>query len=81
MACPWCGRFRPTAAKDNRQFDRVALTIDCLEPEEQAKNTEYSQDLFVQGMVKIDRPLGPACPDTEAVAPRQPATAALTATR
>jgi hypothetical protein len=29
-----------------------------LEPEEQAKNTEYSQDLFVLGMVKIDRPLG-----------------------
>ena len=29
-----------------------------LEPEEQAKNTEYSQDLFVFGMVKVDRPLG-----------------------
>jgi hypothetical protein len=29
-----------------------------LEPEEEAKNAAYSQDLFVQGMVKIDRPLG-----------------------
>jgi hypothetical protein len=29
-----------------------------LESEEQAKNTEYSQDLFVMGMVKCDRPLG-----------------------
>jgi hypothetical protein len=28
------------------------------ETEEQAKNTEYSQDLFVLGMVKIDRPIG-----------------------
>jgi hypothetical protein len=30
-----------------------------LEPEEQAKNVEFSQDLFVLGMVKVDRPLGP----------------------
>jgi hypothetical protein len=30
-----------------------------LETEEQAKNTEYSQDLFVLGMVKSDRALGP----------------------
>ena len=30
-----------------------------LEPEQQAKNTEFSQDLFVLGMVKVDRPLGP----------------------
>jgi len=29
------------------------------EPEEQAKNTEFSQDLFVLGMVKVQRPLGP----------------------
>lgn len=28
------------------------------ETEEQAKNTEFSQDLFVLGMVKVDRPLG-----------------------
>jgi hypothetical protein len=28
------------------------------ETEEQAKNTEYSQDLFVMGMVKIDKGLG-----------------------
>lgn len=28
------------------------------EPEEQAKNTEYSQDLFVLGQAKLDRPLG-----------------------
>lgn len=28
------------------------------EPEEQAKNTQYSQDLFVLGMVKVDRGLG-----------------------
>jgi len=30
-----------------------------LEPEEQAKNADFSQDLFVLGMVKVDRPLGP----------------------
>ena len=29
-----------------------------LEPEDKAKNTEFSQDLFVLGMVKVDRPLG-----------------------
>ncbi|MBI3407295.1 MAG: lasso peptide biosynthesis protein [Planctomycetes bacterium] len=29
------------------------------ETEEQAKDTKYSRDLFVLGMVKIDRPLGP----------------------
>ena len=29
------------------------------ETEEQAKNTEFSQDLFVMGMAKINRPLGP----------------------
>lgn len=29
-----------------------------LETEAQAKNTEYSQDLFVLGQAKIDRPLG-----------------------
>ncbi len=29
-----------------------------LETEEQAKNAQYSQDLFVLGMVKIDRPIG-----------------------
>jgi protein-glutamine gamma-glutamyltransferase len=29
-----------------------------LEPEQEAKNAAYSQDLFVQGQVKIDRPLG-----------------------
>jgi hypothetical protein len=29
-----------------------------LEPEKQAKNTEYSADLFVLGTVKIDKPLG-----------------------
>lgn len=29
-----------------------------LEPEQQAKNAEFSQDLFVLGMVKIDQPLG-----------------------
>lgn len=29
-----------------------------LEPEELAKNAQFSQDLFVLGMVKIDRPLG-----------------------
>jgi len=29
-----------------------------LEPEDQAKNTEYSQDLFVLGQAKIDRPIG-----------------------
>lgn len=30
-----------------------------LETEEQAKNTQYSQDLFILGMVKSDRALGP----------------------
>lgn len=30
------------------------------EPEKQAKNVEYSQDLFALGSVKIDRPLGEA---------------------
>jgi hypothetical protein len=29
-----------------------------LEPEAQAKNTEYSQDLFVLGQAKVDQPLG-----------------------
>ncbi|MCI0639774.1 MAG: transglutaminase-like domain-containing protein [Gemmataceae bacterium] len=29
-----------------------------MESEEQAKNTEYSQDLFVLGMAKVDRALG-----------------------
>ena len=38
-----------------------------LEPEEQAKNTEFSQDLFVLGMVKSDRPLGPTKNVTELV--------------
>jgi hypothetical protein len=28
------------------------------EPEDQAKNTQYSADLFVLGMAKVDRPLG-----------------------
>ena len=31
-----------------------------LEPEKQAKNAEYSTDLFVLGTVKIDKPLGDA---------------------
>ncbi|MCI0684120.1 MAG: transglutaminase-like domain-containing protein [Gemmataceae bacterium] len=30
-----------------------------LEPEEHAKNAEFSQDLFILGMVKVDRALGP----------------------
>jgi hypothetical protein len=38
-----------------------------LETEEQAKNTEYSQDLFVLGMVKSDRPLGATKKVTELV--------------
>ncbi len=38
---------------------QVAIFEFRLETEEQAKNTEYSQDLFVLGMVKIDRALGP----------------------
>jgi protein-glutamine gamma-glutamyltransferase len=38
-----------------------------LEPEEEAKNAAYSQDLFVQGMVKIDRPLGNTADVTELV--------------
>lgn len=38
-----------------------------LEPEEEAKNAEYSQDLFVQGMVKIDRPLGDAAEVAELI--------------
>jgi hypothetical protein len=38
-----------------------------LEPEEQAKNTGYSQDLFVQGMAKIDRPLGPTAAVAELI--------------
>ncbi len=37
----------------------IAIFEMRLESEEQAKNTEYSQDLFVLGMVKSDRPLGP----------------------
>src|ERR1700688_4380752 len=29
-----------------------------LEPEKQAKNIEYSQDLFLLGLVKVDSPIG-----------------------
>ena len=36
----------------------IAIFEIRAETEEQAKNTEYSQDLFVLGMVKSDRPLG-----------------------
>jgi protein-glutamine gamma-glutamyltransferase len=36
----------------------IAIFEMRLETEEQAKNTEYSQDLFVLGMVKSDRALG-----------------------
>ncbi|HWY87858.1 MAG TPA: transglutaminase-like domain-containing protein [Gemmataceae bacterium] len=45
----------------------VAIFELRLETEEQAKNTEYSQDLFLLGMVKSDRPLGPTKKVTELV--------------
>lgn len=38
-----------------------------LEPEEQAKNIEFSQDLFVLGMAKLDKALGSARKVTELV--------------
>jgi hypothetical protein len=36
----------------------IAIFEMRLEPEDQAKNIDYSQDLFVLGMVKTDRPIG-----------------------
>ena len=45
-----------------RKKDPVTLDrwrgVSVYETEEQAKNAEYSQDLFVFGMAKIERPLG-----------------------
>jgi protein-glutamine gamma-glutamyltransferase len=38
--------------------DQLAVFELRLEPEEQAKNTEFSQDLFVMGMAKVSGPLG-----------------------
>lgn len=38
--------------------DQIAVFELRLEPEAKAKNTEYSQDLFVMGMAKVDGRLG-----------------------
>lgn len=37
---------------------KIAIFELRLEPEEQAKNAQFSKDLFVLGMAKVDRPLG-----------------------
>jgi hypothetical protein len=51
-----------------RTLSSVIAIFDLrLETEEQAKNTEYSQDLFVLGMAKCDRPLGQTKKVTELV--------------
>jgi protein-glutamine gamma-glutamyltransferase len=52
-------RFLTRHDDQGRTLSSVIAIFDLrLETEEQAKNTEYSQDLFVLGMVKSDRPLG-----------------------
>ena len=38
--------------------DQIAVFELRLEPEKLAKDTRYSQDLFVMGMAKVDRPVG-----------------------
>lgn len=45
-------------SKGNMLSGQFAIFEIRAEPEAQAKNTEYSQDLFVLGMVKIDKKIG-----------------------
>lgn len=45
-------------AKGNMLSGSFAIFELRAEPEQQAKNTEFSQDLFVLGMVKIDQNIG-----------------------
>ncbi len=54
--------------ESGRMLSGVLIIFELrLETEEQAKNTEYSQDLFELGLVKSDRPLGPTKNVTELV--------------
>jgi hypothetical protein len=61
-------KFLTRHDEQGRTLSSVIAVFDLrLETEEQAKNTEYSQDLFVLGMVKSDRPLGWTTKVTELV--------------